>query len=182
MPRTQDKEEIQTKPLPTKWQMLLEILPGYKWNITAAGRELAYSKSYLARLPTYLHNDVRFCKALEAKKAEIKENCEISVDFVIAKHRELLGLCLKKGDYCNATRNLEGLGKIAGAYKEPEPSENKLKRRAIDAVRASECRRLAEIAIEQGLLGAKPVDSIVSPAEEKACEVAPPMTPQGGGG
>lgn len=69
--------------MPLRWQILINILPQFNWNITAAATSdiVKYSPNYVdSRLIPILKADVRFCEALEAKKAEILARNEVDKD------------------------------------------------------------------------------------------------------
>ena len=56
-----------------KRQKLLDILPEYDWSIVKAGLAAGYSEHYAkTRLKGILTKDVKFCKALLARRAQIE--------------------------------------------------------------------------------------------------------------
>jgi len=72
-PKAAHTEPRKPLPLPTRQAILLELLPAHEWNISLAGPIAGYSKSYSeTRLGPVLRRSVRFCRALEAKKAAIQ--------------------------------------------------------------------------------------------------------------
>lgn len=62
------------KPMPIKWEQIIDLMPHHNWSITESALALqdSYSPKYIeSRLLGMLKRDVRFCSALKAKKAQL---------------------------------------------------------------------------------------------------------------
>lgn len=86
-------------------------------------------------------------RAIEVKRREIAEINSVDSNFVKGEHLRLLDLSEAKGDLPTATRNVEGLARTVGAYKEVHEDYLFPGRRPenYDPVAASEAKRKAFI-------------------------------------
>ena len=67
------KNKKYDKPMPIRWQLILDLMPRHNWQIRPAALAVGYKPRYCeSRLLRQLRNDARFCKALEVRKAELK--------------------------------------------------------------------------------------------------------------
>ena len=90
---TINPQNVVDRPMPIRWFDIVELLPKYDWNVTAAAREANYQPGYIStRLVPMLSKDVRFCEAVERKKAEIQAK---SVWNVQKCQQKLVELALK---------------------------------------------------------------------------------------
>ena len=78
------KVEKKSKPMPTRWQQIIDLLPQHDWQITPAAFAVNYSPKYIeSRLLGVLRRDGRFCSAVEAKKAALARKHNIQTDRLI---------------------------------------------------------------------------------------------------
>ena len=54
-------------------RQIVHLLPKHRWQVKPAAVEAGYSPSYAQRLATLLKENVNFCQAVSARRAEIRE-------------------------------------------------------------------------------------------------------------
>lgn len=69
----QGKLTDQGRSLKPKLRTLVDLLPKHRWQVKPAAIEAGYSEAYAQRLPALLKSNVNFCQAVEARRAEIRE-------------------------------------------------------------------------------------------------------------
>ena len=114
-----------TKPMPIKWQMLVDMMPHFKWVPSRAalavnpetGKAL-YSKSYVnsGQFMTIL-NDIRFLTAVEKKKKEIEAKTGWNQDRWLNEMAKQYDKADENGDVGNARGCLQEIGKHKGYYE-----------------------------------------------------------------
>lgn len=105
---------------------------GKKWRINA---QKVLSKDYIKR-------------AIAAKLAEIRAKSENATEFIRQEHLRLAQLCEDKGDFVNATRNLEGYGRTHAAYTDVTKDVSD-QQKELTASEKAEARRLADIRLKE---------------------------------
>ena len=87
---------------------------GYKWE--EGGKSTKYMSQYISAI--LRRGKVR--REIDRIQNELQERRltrdEITADFIRDEHARLAKLAEEKGDLTNATRNLEAIGKMIGAY------------------------------------------------------------------
>jgi hypothetical protein len=63
----------ETEPLKPRLRQVVDLLPKHRWQVKPAAIEAGYSESYAQRLATLLRDNVNFCQAVEARRAEVRE-------------------------------------------------------------------------------------------------------------
>jgi hypothetical protein len=110
-PRKKKGKKV-SRPMPIKWQEIIDVLPAYQGKITLAAVSVGYSPKYAnTTLPGILKRDIRFCKALKAKQAEIRKKTGITEEKVINELTKLALTPIKKKDV-NVSDKLSALDKL----------------------------------------------------------------------
>ena len=131
-----------TKELSPRWQRLVDELPLHAWNYSHAGMAAGYSRAYATTsLKTIVTRDDRFCKAVQAKQAEInaqttdkREGCLRVLDEIIQNVKSA------PRDRIRAT---EVRGKMSGWLSETRVYEIPSRQRELTEAEQEEVRRLA---------------------------------------
>ncbi len=109
--------KAEDKPLSPRLKLLLDLLPKHGWKIRPAGIEAGYSPAYAERLPGLLRSDVRFCKAVEAKRQEFMAKTGWNVEKWQAECVEMYELAKGSKDWPGICATLKMLGQNVGAFE-----------------------------------------------------------------
>lgn len=78
------KKPLTEQPMPIRWEQILHVMPMHDWQLTPSALAIGYKKSYVdSQLVPILKRDMRFCKALEKKKAELASKYGIQTDQLV---------------------------------------------------------------------------------------------------
>jgi len=84
------KKQAKIKPMPIRWQQIIDLMPAHKWQITPAALALGYAPKYLeSRMLGVLKRDARFCSALAEKKAEWEKKHRSTADKVMDEIKKI---------------------------------------------------------------------------------------------
>ncbi len=105
-----------------KTQAMVTAGYSHKYADTGAGQKFVFG-------------NVRTIAAIESIEADTAQRTELTIDFIQAEHKRLAKICEDKGDFVNATRNLEGAAKTIGAYRDGSAGAEDVTRLLTDADR-----------------------------------------------
>lgn len=67
------EDKTRAIPLKPRLRQVVHLLPKHRWQVKPAAMEAGYRESYAQRLATLLKENVNFCQAVEARRAQIRE-------------------------------------------------------------------------------------------------------------
>lgn len=116
---TINPQNVVDRPMPHKWQAIVDLLPKHNWEIAPAARETGYYTEYYinSRLPVILGKDVRFCNAVAKKKAEIARKYGWDVDRWVRETSDYYEDSKQEGVRSGIEFCLDRLGRHVGVYE-----------------------------------------------------------------
>ena len=73
MEMEQEGQTHEIERLKPRLRQIVDLLPKHRWQVKPAAMEAGYSESYAQRLATLLKDNVNFCQAVEARRADIRQ-------------------------------------------------------------------------------------------------------------
>ncbi len=88
-----------------------------KGNCYASMIKAGYSEAYARHRANFMLSNVAICEAIAARRAEIADVEEITIETVLKSFMQELAVCKKAKDRVNTIRVLENLSKHVGLYE-----------------------------------------------------------------